>query len=99
MAVLAAISPRCMQSHDHLIPPSVLAQYLRKARQVAFGQPLELTHHLLSSVHGVEAMDPKHDFDLDLEGQHNPKRFVFGIHQPATIHFDTTTSRRLASPL
>ena len=66
MAVVAAISPGRMQSHDDLVPPSVLAQYLREARQVTFGQPLELTHHLLALLHCIEAMDPEHDLHLYL---------------------------------
>ena len=80
MAVVAAISSRRMQSYYYLIPVSSLTQCLWEARQVAFGQPLDFLHHLLALFHGIETMDPKHDLDLDLEGQHAAKRFVFRIH-------------------
>ena len=89
MAMVAAISPGGMQSHHHLVPPPIFAQMLRQACQVAFGQPLELLHHLLSLVHGVKAMDPKHDLNLDFQGQHAAKRFVLGIHQPSAVHDDS----------
>ena len=62
---------------------------LRQACQVAFGQPLEFSHHLLSLVHGVEAMDPEHDFYLHLQGQHVAKRLVLGIDQPSAVHDDS----------
>ena len=62
---------------------------LRQACQVALGQPLEFSHHLLSPVHGVEAMDPKHDFYLHLQGQHVAKRLVFGVDQPSAVHDDS----------
>ena len=62
---------------------------LGQACQVTFGQPLKLLHHLLSLVHGVEAMDPKHDLDLDLQGQHVAKRFVLRIDQPSAVHDDS----------
>ena len=62
---------------------------LRQACQIGFGQPLEFSHHLLSPVHGVEAMDPKHDFHLDLQGQHVAKRLVLGINQPSAVHDDS----------
>ena len=89
VAVVTAISPGCLQTKHHLVPPSVLAQMLWQACQIAFGQPLELLHHLLSPVHGVEAMDPKHDFHLDLQGQHVAKRLVLGINQPSAVHDDS----------
>ena len=89
VAVVTAISPGYVQTKHHLVPPSVLAQMLRQACEVAFGQPLELLHHLLSLVHGVEAMDPNHDFDLHLQGQHVAKRLVLGIDQPSAVHDDS----------
>ena len=89
VAVVTAISPGCVQTNHHLVPPSVLAQMLWQACQIAFGQPLEFSHHLLSPVHGVEAMDPKHDFDLHLQGQHVAKRLVLGIDQPSAVHDDS----------
>ena len=66
VAVVAAIFPRGVQSHHHLVPPTIFAQMLGEACEVTFGQTLQLAHHLLSSVHSVKAMDPKHDLDLDL---------------------------------
>ena len=66
MAMVAAISPGRMQAHNDLIPVQTLAQVLWETRQIAFGQPFKLTHHLPSLLYGVEAMDPKHDLDLDL---------------------------------
>ena len=89
VAVVTAISPGCVQPHHHLVPPSVLAQMLWQACQVAFGQPLELLHHLLSPVHGVEALDPKHNFHLHLQGQHVAKRLVLGIDQPSAVDVDS----------
>ena len=62
---------------------------LRQACQGAFGQPLELLHHLLSLVHGVETVHPKHDLDLHLQGQHVAKRLVLGIDQPSAVHDDS----------
>ena len=66
MAMVAAISPRCMHAHNDLIPVQTLAQVLWEARQTAFGQPFELLHHLLAFLHRIEAMDPEHDLHLDL---------------------------------
>ena len=80
MAMVAAISPGCIQTYHHLVPPLSLAQVLREASQTAFGQPFELTHHLLTLLHRVEAVHPEHDFDLDLQGQHSTKRLVLRIH-------------------
>ena len=99
MAVVAAISPRRVQSHHHLVPPSTFAQVLWEACQVAFGQPLQLSHHLLSILHRVKTMDPKHNLDLDLEGQHAAKRLVLGIDQPSAVHLDTTSSWQLTTVL
>ena len=99
MAMVAAISPGGMQSHHHLVPPPIFAQMLRQICQGAFGQPLELLHHLLSLVHGVKAMDPKHDLNLDFQGQHAAKRFVSGINESWAVHLDTTKSMRLTFPL
>ena len=86
MAMVTPISPGGMQPHHDLVPPPTFAQMLRQACQVAFGQPLELLHHLLSFVHGVKAMDPKHNLDLYFQGQHAAKRFVSGIDQPSAVH-------------
>ena len=66
MAVVAGISPGRMHAHNDLIPVQTLAQVLWETRQIAFGQPFKLTHHLPSLLYGVEAMDPEHDLDLDL---------------------------------
>ena len=79
---------------------------LGQACQVALGQPHELLHHLLSLVHGVEAMDPKHNLYLDFEGQHVAKRLVLGIDQPSAVHpsgvktaTDLSTPHHLINPL
>ena len=89
VAVVTAISPGCVQTKHHLVPALVLAQVLWQACQVALGQPLELLHHLLSLVHGVETMDPKHNLDLHFQGQHVAKRLVLGIDQPSAVHDDS----------
>ena len=88
MAMVAAIFPGGMQSYHHLVPPPIFAQVLGKPCQIAFGQSLELLHHLLTLVHGVETLHPKHDFDLDFQRQDATKRFVPGIHQPSAVHDD-----------
>ena len=66
MAMVAIMSSGRVQAHDHLVPVQPLAQDFWKARQVTFRQRLELLHHFLAFVHGIEAMDPEHDLDLDL---------------------------------
>ena len=66
MAMVAAISSGRVQTHHHLVPASIFTQCLWEARQVAFGQPLDFLHHLLSLLHRVETMDPKHNLNLDL---------------------------------
>ena len=99
VAVVTAISPGCVQTNHHLVPPSALAQVLREACQVAFGQPLQFSHNVLSLVHGVETVHPKHNLNLHLEGQHVAKRFVLRIDQPSAVHPDTVNIRQLTSPL
>ena len=89
MAMVAAIFPGGMQPHHHLVPPPIFAQVLGKPCEVTFGQPFQLLHHLLSLVHGVKTMDPKHNLNLDFQGQHAAKRFVLGIHQPSAVHDDS----------
>ena len=89
VAVVTAISPGGMQTNNHLVPPSILAQMLRQACQVAYGQPLELLHHLLSLVHRVKTGHPKHDFYLHLQRQHVAKRLVLRIDQPSAVHDDS----------
>ena len=79
VAVVAAIFSGGVQAYHHLVPPTIFAQLFGEACQVTFGQTLQLMHHLLSLVYRVKALDPKHDFDLDLQGQHAAKRFVPGI--------------------
>ena len=79
VAMVAAIFSRNAQSQHHLVPPPPFAQMLRQACQVTSGQPLKLLHHLLSLVHGVETLHPKHDFHLDFQGQHAAERFVPGV--------------------
>ena len=97
--MVTAISPGRMQTNHHLVPPSALAQMLGEACQVAFGQPLQLSHHLLSLVHGVKTVHPKHNLNLHLQGQHATKRFVLRIDQPSAVHPDTVSIRQLTSPL
>ena len=89
VAVVTAISPGCVQTKHHLVPVSIFAQMLRQACQIAFGQPLELLYHLLSLVHDVKTVHPKHDFHLHLQRQHVAKRFVVRIHQPSAVHDDS----------
>ena len=86
VAVVTAIFPGRMQTIHHLVPPTVLAQMLWEACEVALGQPLQLAHHLLSPVHGVETVHPKNNLNLHLQGQHVTKRFVLRINQPSTVH-------------
>ena len=78
--MVAAICPGSIYSHHHLIPPLIFAQVFGKTCQGAIGQSLDFSHHLLALVHGVEAMDPKHDLNLYLQRQYATKRFVSGIH-------------------
>ena len=89
MAMVAPIFPGGMQPYHHLVPPSIFAQVLGKAREITFGQPFQLLYHLLTLVHGVKAMDPKHNLNLDFQRQHAAKRFVPGIHQPSAVHNDS----------
>ena len=65
MAMVAPISPGGMQPHHDSVPPPTFAQMLGKPCEVAFGQPFQLLHHLLSLVHGIETVHPKHNLDLD----------------------------------
>ena len=64
VAMVTVTASECAQTEHHLVPVPTLAQTLWEACQIAFGQPLKLSHHLLSLVHGVKAMDPKHNLDL-----------------------------------
>ena len=79
MTMVATISPGGMQPYHRLVPPPIFAQVLGKPCQIAFGQSLELLHHLLTFVHGVETLHPKHNLHLDFQGQHTAKRFVPGV--------------------
>ena len=80
MAMVATIFPGGMQSHHHLVPPPIFAQVLGKPCQGAFGQPFQLSHHLLTFVHGVKTVHPKHNLNLDFQRQHAAKRLVSGVH-------------------
>ena len=99
VAVVTAIFPGCMQTKHNLVPPSVLAQMLGEACQVAFGQPFQLSHHLLSLVYGVKTVHPKHNPDSHFQGEQTVKRLVVGIDQPSAVHPDTINIRQLTSPL
>ena len=76
IAVMTVAASGGMQSKHHLVPPMILAQALGEASDVTLGQLLKLLHHLLALVHGVKTMDPKHNLNLDFQGQHITKRFV-----------------------
>ena len=93
--VTVAATTGCVQTNHHLVPPTMIAQALGQACHTALGQLLELLHHLLSLVHGVEALDPKHDFYLHLQGQHIAKRFVLGIDQPSAVHVRNVTTEAI----
>ena len=79
VAMVAAIFSGSAQSQHHLVPPTIVAQMLRQACDIAFGQCLELLYHLFTFVHRVETLHPKHNLDLDFQGQHAAKRFVPGV--------------------
>ena len=70
---------------------------LRQACQIAFGQPFELLHHLLSFVHGVETVHPKHNLDLHLQRQHAAKRLVLGIDSFTAVHDDNSVKHGMGS--
>ena len=89
VAVVTVAALGCVQAKHHLVPTMILAQALGEACDAALEQPLELLHHLLSLVHGVKTLDPKHDFHLHLQGQHVAKRLVLGIDQPSAVHDDS----------
>ena len=97
MAMVAPISPGGLQSHHHLVPPPIFAQMLRQICQGAFGQPLELLHYLLSLLHGVETVHPKHNLHLHFQGQHAAKRFVLRIDQPSAVHDDNSVKHGMGS--
>ena len=86
VAMVASIFSGNPQSQHDLVPPPTFAQVLRQACQVTFGQSLELLHHFFTSVHSIEAMDPKHDLHLHLQGQHAAKRFILGVDEPSAVH-------------
>ena len=98
MAMVAAIFPGGMQPHHRLVPPPIFAQVLRKPCQGALGQPFQLLHHLLTLVHGVKTLHPKHNLDLNFEGQHVAKRLVFGVDESLVFHVDRQ-GMNVASPL
>ena len=88
MAMVAAIFSGGMQPHHRLVPPPIFAQVLGKPCQLALGQPFQLLHHLLTLVHGVKTLHPKHNLDLDFQRQHTTKRFVSEVHQPSAVRDD-----------
>ena len=95
--MVAAIFTGGMQSHHHLVPPPIFAQMLRQIGQGAFGQSLELLHHLLALLHGIETMDPKHNLNLHFQWQHAAKRFVLRIDQPSAVHDDNSVKHGMGS--
>ena len=97
MAMVAAISPLGMQSQHHLVPPPTFAQVLWQVCQGAFGQSLELLHHLLTLLHGIKTVHPKHNLNLDFQGQYAAKRFVSGIDQPSAVHDDNSVKHGMGS--
>ena len=97
VAMVAAIFSRGAQPQHHLIPPPTFAQVLGKPCQVAFGQPFQLSHHLLAFVHGVKTLHPKHNLDLDLQGQHAAKRFISGINKSTAVHVENSVKHGMRS--
>ena len=97
MAMVAAIFSRGAQPQHHLIPPPTFAQVLGKPCQVTFGQPFQLLDHLLAFVHRIETMDPKHNLDLDLQGQHTTKRFISGINKSTAVHVENRVKHGMRS--
>ena len=90
MAMVAIICPGGTQPYYHLIPPQIFAQGSGKSCRGAFGQLIQLPYHLLSLVHGVKTVHPKHDLNLDFQRQHAAKRFVPRIDQPSAVHVGST---------
>ena len=64
MAVVTGGGLRGVQPNHHLRPMSAFTQVFREAHERTFLQRLKLLDHLLSLVHRIEALDPKHDLDL-----------------------------------
>ena len=79
VAVVTLGSSLDMQAEHHLIPIMELAQTCRVPHDAAFRQFFKLFQHLLPLVHGVKTVHPKHDFHLDLQGEHITKRSVVRI--------------------
>ena len=93
-----------MQAKHHLIPPLTLAKMLWEACDVAFGQPFQFLIHFLPLYVGENAVHPKHNLNLQFQGQHSAKR-IFWIHQPFAVHDDSaknesglSAARRLINP-
>ena len=89
VAMVAAIFSRGAQPQHHLIPPPTFAQVLGKPCHVAFGQSLQLLDHLLTLIHRIETMDPKHNLDLDFQRQYTAKRLISGINKSTAVHDDS----------
>ena len=95
--MVAAICPGSPYSHHHLIPPLVVAQVFGKPCQGAIGQSPDLSYHLLAFVHSVKTLHPKHNLNLDFQGQHAAKRFVSGVHQPSAVHDENSVKHGMRS--
>ena len=89
MAMVAAIFPGGMQSYYHLVPPAIFAQVLGKPCEVTFGQPFQFLIYFSPLLVGKNTFYPKHDSDLDFQGQYAAKWLILGIDQPSTIHDDS----------
>ena len=81
-----------MQAKHHLVQPLIVSEVLWEACHIALGQPFEFLQQLLPLVHRVKTLDPKHNLNLHLQGQHSAKRLAFWIHQPSAVHDDSTKS-------
>ena len=79
---------RNMKTNHHLVPPLILSEVLWEACDIAFGQPFKFSQQRLPLVHSHKTLDPKHNLDLYLEGEHPAKRLVLGIDQPFVFHVD-----------
>ena len=97
MAMVAAVGLGSMQTHHRLVPVPTLTQGFGPLCHAANGQPLQLSHHFLSLVHGVKTLHPKHNLDLDLQRQYAAKRLVLGVDQSSAVHDDNSVKHGMRS--